>query len=72
MDTARDGSYAPLSRPLFIYVKNESLAGKPQVHGFVEYFLTNSIQLAEDALFIPVPDDQVETNLSTLEAAGGS
>ena len=71
MDTARDGSYAPLSRPLFIYVKNDSLT-QPQVHGFVEYFLTNSIQLAEDALFIPVPDDQVETNLSTLEAAGGS
>jgi phosphate transport system substrate-binding protein len=71
VDTARDGSYAPLSRPLFIYVKNDSLT-QPQVHGFVEYFLTNSIQLAEDALFIPVPDDQVETNLSTLEAAGGS
>ena len=52
-------------------MKNESLA-QPQVHGFVEYFLTNSIQLAEDALFIPVPDDQVETNLSTLEAAGGT
>ena len=71
VDTARDGSYAPLSRPLFIYVKNESLA-KPEVYGFVEYFLTNSIQLAEEALFIPVPDDQVDTNLSTLEAAGGT
>jgi len=71
VETARDGTYAPLSRPLFIYVKNESLA-RPEVFGFVEYFLTNSIQLAEDALFIPVPDDQVATNLSTLEAAGGS
>ena len=71
VETARDGSYAPLSRPLFIYAKNESLA-RPEVFGFVEYFLTNSIQLAEDALFIPVPDDQVATNLSTLEAAGGS
>jgi phosphate transport system substrate-binding protein len=71
VETARDGSYAPLSRPLFIYVKNESLH-RPEVHGFVEYFLTNSIQLAEDALFIPVPDDQVATNLSTLESAGGT
>jgi phosphate transport system substrate-binding protein len=69
VDTARDGSYAPLSRPLFIYVKNTSLQ-KPEVHGFVEYFLTNSIQLAEDALFIPVPDEQVDENLSTLESAG--
>ena len=71
VDAARDGSYAPLSRPLFIYVKNESLA-KPEVYGFVEFFLTNSIQLAEDALFIPVPDEQVDTNLSALEAAGGT
>jgi phosphate transport system substrate-binding protein len=71
VETARDGSYAPLSRPLFIYAKNESLH-RPEVHGFVEYFLTNSIQLAEDALFIPVPDDQVGTNLSTLESAGGT
>jgi phosphate transport system substrate-binding protein len=69
VDTAREGTYSPLSRPLFIYVKNDSLA-KPEVYGFVEYFLTNSIQLAEDALFIPVPDDQVATNLSTLEASG--
>jgi phosphate transport system substrate-binding protein len=69
VDTARDGTYVPLSRPLFIYAKNESLA-RPEVYGFVEYFLTNSIQLAEDALFIPVPDDLVATNLSTLESAG--
>jgi phosphate transport system substrate-binding protein len=68
VETARDGSYAPLSRPLFIYVKNTSLE-KPEVRGFVEYFLTNSIQLAEDALFIPVPDDVVQENLTTLESA---
>ena len=69
VETARDGSYSPLARPLFIYVKNESFA-RPEVHAFVEYFLTNSIQLAEDALFIPVPEDVVETNLTTLESAG--
>jgi phosphate transport system substrate-binding protein len=69
VEAARDGSYAPLSRPLFIYVKNTSLE-KPEVRGFVEYFLTNSIQLAEDALFIPVPDDVVQENLTTLESAG--
>jgi phosphate transport system substrate-binding protein len=69
VEAARDGTYTPLSRPLFIYVKNESLM-RPEVHGFVEYFLTNSIQLAEDALFIPVPEDQVQENLTTLEGTG--
>ena len=38
VETARDGTYTPLSRPLFIYVKKASLA-KPEVYGFVEYFL---------------------------------
>jgi phosphate transport system substrate-binding protein len=68
VDTARDGSYTPLSRPLFIYVKNDALQ-RPEVRGFVEYFLTNSVQLAEDALFIPVPEDVVQENLSKLEAS---
>jgi phosphate transport system substrate-binding protein len=68
VEAARDGTYTPLSRPLFIYVKNESLA-RPEVHGFVEFFLTNSIQIAEDYLFIPVPEEQVTTNLSTLDSA---
>jgi phosphate transport system substrate-binding protein len=69
VETARDGTYTPLSRPLYIYVKEASLA-KPEVYGFVEYFLTNSITLAEEYLFIPVPDDQVATNLSSLETYG--
>jgi phosphate transport system substrate-binding protein len=68
VETARDGTYTPLSRPLFIYVNNEAIT-RPEVSGFVEYFLTNSIQLAEDALFIPVPEDQVTENLETLEGA---
>lgn len=71
VETARDGSYAPLSRPLFIYVKNDSLE-RSEVYAFVEYFLTNSIQLAEDALYIPVPDEQVADSLATLEAAAGN
>ena len=38
-ETAQDGTYVPLSRPLFIYVKTESLTTKPQVAGFVDYYL---------------------------------
>ena len=71
VETARDGSYAPLSRPLFIYVKNESLQ-RPEVEGFVRYFLENSIQLAEDALYIPVPDEQVDENITSLDGVAGT
>ena len=70
-ETAQDGTYTPLSRPLFIYVKTESLQTKPQVSGFVDYYLNNLDTLAEAALFIPVPDDVVSENLSKLETQAG-
>ena len=71
VDSARDGSYSPLARPLFIYVKNESLQ-RPEVQGFVEYFLTNSVQIAEDFQFIPVPDELVDENLASLDSVAGA
>ncbi len=46
-ETAQDGTYTPLSRPLFIYVKDESIQTKPQVKGFVDYYLNNLDALAE-------------------------
>jgi phosphate transport system substrate-binding protein len=39
--TVKDGSYQPLSRPIFIYVK-KSEASKPEVAGFVEFYLSKS------------------------------
>jgi phosphate transport system substrate-binding protein len=71
VDTARDGSYAPLARPLFIYVKNESLQ-RPEVRGFVDYYLANAVQIADDFQFIPIPDDLVSENQSKLESAPGA
>ncbi|MGB4594853.1 MAG: phosphate ABC transporter substrate-binding protein PstS family protein [Anaerolineaceae bacterium] len=38
--TVSDGTYNPLSRPLYIYVNNKALVEKPQVAGFVDYFFT--------------------------------
>jgi phosphate transport system substrate-binding protein len=68
-ESAQDGSYTPLSRPLFIYVKNASFQ-KPQVKGFVDYYLNNVDPIAEDAQFITAPDDVVAQNLTKLEAVG--
>ncbi|HEX7291931.1 MAG TPA: PstS family phosphate ABC transporter substrate-binding protein [Conexibacter sp.] len=56
-ETVQDGSYTPLSRPLFIYVKADSLR-KPEVEAFVEYYLANTVDLAEQALFVPLTDEQ--------------
>jgi len=37
--TVKDGSYQPLSRPLFIYLK-KSVADRPEMKAFVEFYLS--------------------------------
>jgi phosphate transport system substrate-binding protein len=54
--TVMDGTYTPLSRPLFIYVNRKSLA-KPEVHDFVNFFLTAGPKLIRQAKFIPLPPE---------------
>ncbi|MER5227215.1 PstS family phosphate ABC transporter substrate-binding protein [Streptomyces flaveus] len=55
--TVQDGSYKPLSRPLFIYPKAASL-DKPEVEAFVEYYVENSAEIAEKAQFVPLNKNQ--------------
>jgi phosphate transport system substrate-binding protein len=50
-----NGSYEPLSRPIFIYVA-EKAAQKPEVKEFVEYYLTKSKELIEEVKYVPLPD----------------
>jgi phosphate transport system substrate-binding protein len=50
-----DGSYQPLSRPIFIYVSVKSLA-KPEVREFTEYYLKNSAKIAKEVKYVPLPD----------------
>ena len=67
-EAARSGDYSPLARPLFIYVKNESLA-RPEIESFVGYFLENIEEIAGAALFIPPSDEQKAEAIATFEAA---
>ena len=57
-DAIADGSYNPMSRPLFFYVKKEAYETKPEVKAFVDYQVdpANS-QFIADASYIPLPDD---------------
>jgi phosphate transport system substrate-binding protein len=67
-ETVQDGSYTPLSRPLFIYVKNTSLQ-KPEVKAFVKFLLDNEQTIAKNALFVPLTDEQLQKSQSDFEAA---
>jgi phosphate transport system substrate-binding protein len=54
----RDGTYTPLSRPLFIYVNSESY-GRPEVREFVDFYVAQAAQIAEAAQYVPLSDEQV-------------
>ena len=52
--TVEDGSYQPLSRPIFIYVKAKSLE-RAEVQEFVSFYLKNVAKLAKEVRYIPLP-----------------
>ena len=54
-DTVRDGSYQPLSRPVFLYVDAEAL-DRPEVAGFVRYFLTEGAELVREVGYVSLTD----------------
>jgi phosphate transport system substrate-binding protein len=69
--TVQDGSYKPLSRPLFIYVRADALQ-KAEVKAFVEYYIDNSETLAEQALYVPLTEEQKSELKPKLDALHGS
>ncbi|RLD19629.1 MAG: protein sphX [Bacteroidetes bacterium] len=63
METVKSGSYAPLSRPIFIYV-NSDAATRPEVIEFVEFYLTHAASLVPDVGYIPLPDSEYTEQLT--------
>lgn len=57
LETVKDGSYAPLSRPLFIYV-NSTAAAKEYVQSFVDFYLDNAGELSKEVGYIPLKDEE--------------
>ena len=66
-DTIRDGSY-PLSRPLFIYVKAESLQDEA-VQEFVRFYINNAEQVVTEADFVPQPKEVYDADKTKIEWA---
>jgi phosphate transport system substrate-binding protein len=59
MATVLDGTYNPLSRPLFIYVNLKSL-DKPEVLKFMEFYFDNIEKLAKEVNYVPLPASAYE------------
>ncbi|MGY4689430.1 PstS family phosphate ABC transporter substrate-binding protein [Salibacterium sp. K-3] len=70
-ETINDGSYAPLSRPLFTYVKESSLQ-EPQVLDYVQFLNENAGDLALEVGYVNASEEVYQENATKIEEAAGS
>jgi phosphate transport system substrate-binding protein len=61
-----DGTYNPLARPIFIYIKEDSLK-QPHVRRFVEFYMKNVSRITKEIKFVPLPDKVYIANLKHIE-----
>lgn len=66
-ETIENGTYAPLSRPMFIYTKAQALA-KPQVRAFLQFYLDNAQIFVPEVGYVPLADERYTELLGTLNA----
>lgn len=71
IETVSNGTYAPLSRPLFIYVSKPAAERKP-VQEFVHFYLENAPQLAQEIGYVAMPDSVYQRQISKFEAFYGA
>ena len=65
LETVSNGTYAPLSRPIFIYVKN-SIKDRKEVQEFTKFYLENAANLVQDVGYIPLPSSEYEKESEKL------
>jgi phosphate transport system substrate-binding protein len=80
-DKIESGEYAPLSRPLFLYV-NSQAADRPEVEAFLEFAMERLPKLVGPVGYVPFPSSLYErsnerfvdrlTGSSYLDAQGGA
>ena len=66
MDNVINGSYEPLSRPIFIYV-SEKAYQRAEVKKFVEFYMKHGAKLSREVKYVPLPDKAYTTNLDHLK-----
>jgi len=65
--TINDGTYAPLSRPIYIYVNAQALGERPEVAEFVRYYLTEGTPLVAEVGYVELPQEIYDLALARVE-----
>ncbi len=66
----QDGSYAPLSRQIFMYPSAAALQ-RPEVAAFMDFTIQNAAAIAEAAQIVPLTDEQIQESQQLVESLGG-
>ena len=66
-ETVKNGTYAPLSRPIYIYV-SKSAAARPEVKSFIKFYLQYAAELVLDVGYIPLPEEQYKKEMEKFNA----
>ena len=64
--TINDGSYSPLSRPIFIYVSTAA-ADRREISNFVSFYLKNAPELVKEVGYVPLPNAVYQLGLKRFE-----
>jgi len=66
LETVKNGTYTPLSRPLFIYVNSTSVTSSEVVE-FVNFYIDNAGELSKDVGYIPLPDEKYKSQKDSFK-----
>jgi phosphate transport system substrate-binding protein len=61
-----DGTYQPLSRPIFIYVRSDAL-DRPEVAAFIDFYLANAARFVNQVRYVPLPTRAYELAQRRIE-----
>ncbi|HSQ33581.1 MAG TPA: substrate-binding domain-containing protein, partial [Peptostreptococcaceae bacterium] len=66
-ETIQDGTYKPLSRPLFLYVNEKSMNDKPEVKSFIEFYLGEGRAIVPEVGYVAIPDADYDNQLKEIQ-----
>jgi phosphate transport system substrate-binding protein len=65
-ENVENGTYLPLSRPIFLYVKKSSLESSDEVRSFMEFVLDNAAEIVPEVGYVPLSEQRYEAILAEL------
>lgn len=67
-ETIESGEYTPFSRPLFVYINNDSLKKKPEFRNFMEFVIDNAAEMSNAVGYVQLPEEEYKQTRDTLDA----